>query len=82
MSTEWEITGSPSEKDESVVTEGVFAHGRTLAAGGILGVASSQIALLPFKSGFYRRIQALLGPNGNALSSQSILTPVFSTVCR
>lgn len=30
----WEITGSPSENDESVVSNGVFDHGRRLASDG------------------------------------------------
>ncbi len=50
MPTECEISGSLSENDESVVTEGVITDGRTLAAVGVPGVASSHIALLPFTS--------------------------------
>ena len=30
----WEITNNPSELDESVVSNGVFEHGRRLASGG------------------------------------------------
>jgi ribosomal protein S18 acetylase RimI-like enzyme len=30
----WELTGTPSKNDESVISDGVFDHGRSLASGG------------------------------------------------
>jgi ribosomal protein S18 acetylase RimI-like enzyme len=32
--TRWELTSNPSKSDESVISDGVFEHGRSLAAGG------------------------------------------------